>query len=1215
MILKTLAATVAVTTAAFNLLAQAPLPPELENTECLGIGKEPAHATLMPYGSLDEAIRAKRSESSLRQSLNGTWKFNWVREPSLRPADFYRPDFDVSTWKDLPVPSNWQVHGYGTPFYRNLGYTIQKDWPRLMSEPPRNFTAYIERNPVGSYRRNFDMPAGWEGRRIFLSFDGVDSAFFVWLNGKRVGYSVNSRNVAEFDVTDSLQAGRNTIAVEVYQYSSGTWLEDQDKFRLSGIFRDVYLWSAPNVHIRDFRARVDLDEKYTDGSVSIETKIRNYGDSPAPARQLEATLPGLAGAKATASVPALRPGEEAKVMVEVSATNPAKWTAETPNLHTLVLQLRDNATAPATEILSQRIGFRKLETRSRQVLINGTPIKLKGVNRHEHWPEVGHAITEEHMIADLKLIKQSNSNHVRTSHYSNSPRWYELCDEFGIYLVAEANIESHGYMGKFVSEPRMLKAMVDRNVANTENFKNHASVIIWSLGNETGGIGSNFTACIEAIRAIDGTERPIHYEGFGIGADNPADVDSQMYASVDSVERIANDPKRTKPYYLCEYAHAMFNSMGSIADYNDLFDKYPALLGGAVWEWQDQGLWNRRDPQRPILAYGGGFGEYPNDNYFIHKGVVFSERAPKPHYPEMKRAYQWIQVSLKPGAPVTLEVRNRHAFLDLSGFVGHWQVTEDGTPLLSGELPPLHTPAGASEFVPLVLQPFEQKPGATYLLDTWFALRASNRWAEAGFEVARSQNTLVKSLPPLVPDRSTGKPLCLSEDGPLLTVTGRQFSLTFDREKGTIRQLNSAGRDMIIPGAGPRLHLWRAPHRLDDMWAYQLWAKFGVDALKSSVTSVTSLLQSPGEVHLQVKMRHEGLHGFAMVEESVYRIFGDGSILVDTALTPEGRRIPLGRVGVRLELPSEMSRVTYFGRGPMENYSDRKRGSDIGLYSAPVAELVTPYEKPMENGNHEDVLWLSLGQKDHPILLVQSVDTPLQFSAQTHRDEVMTPVEYRIDLPKSESTVLTIASRTLGVGSAGCGPRPLEQYQLWSDPVTFSYALRLSPEDSSLSSALAREGFDPKRSRPAPTPESEHPRPLPVKDVFVSSEQGWEGQGYNLIDKQDHTPWRNQRSESRTELAHHVILDFGKSVHLDALNSVTCLDSELGQPKDVQVLFSEDGKNWREGISATLKVGLVQQRIEMPAGTCTRWIKLVVNSVHDGGHDVAIAELEGLGRD
>ncbi|HWI56079.1 MAG TPA: glycoside hydrolase family 2 TIM barrel-domain containing protein, partial [Bacillota bacterium] len=572
-----------------RLWAGAPLPAEIEDPECLGINKEAAHATLMPYGSLRQALTANRHASSFCRSLNGMWKFNWVPHPAQRPVDFYKPDFDVSGWKAIPVPSNWQLLGYGTPYYRNLGYTFQKDWPHVLSEPPTNFTAYAERNPVGSYRHEFEVPAGWQGRRVFLTFDGVDSAFFLWINGQQVGFSVNSRNAAEFDITRYLKPGKNLVAAEVYRYCAGSYVEDQDMWRLSGIFRNVTLWSAPQVHIRDFSVQTDLDDKYQDATLQVTAKIRNYGGQATGARKLVVTLfdgqgKPVGGAPTEAEVPALNPGEEKAVAVVLPVARPAKWTAETPHLYTTVLTLADGKNE---EILSTRTGFRKVEIKGRLFTVNGVPVKLKGANRHENWPDSGHSVSEAKMIRDLEVLKQGNCNHVRTCHYSDDPRWYELCDEWGIYLTAEANVECHGYYGVLDREPRYEKAIVDRNVANVQNFKNHASVIMWSLGNENGG-GKNFVAALQAIKALD-SSRPAHYEPFGLGDKNPADVDSQMYTHPRDVERIAKDEKLTKPFYLCEYAHAMFNSMGSIGDYNDLFDKYPALVGGAIWEWQDQG--------------------------------------------------------------------------------------------------------------------------------------------------------------------------------------------------------------------------------------------------------------------------------------------------------------------------------------------------------------------------------------------------------------------------------------------------------------------------------------------------------------------------------------------------------------------------------------------------------------------------------------------------
>ena len=1048
--------------------AQVPFPPEIEDTECLGINKEPAHATLMPYGSLKQALAADRHASSFCRSLNGDWKFNWVPEPSQRPVDFYKPDFDASDWKDIAVPSCWQVLGYGTPYYRNFGYTIRKDWPHVMSEPPRNYTAFEERNPVGSYRRDFNLPADWRGRRVFLTFDGVDSAFFLWINGEKVGYSVNSRNAAEFDISKFLKPGKNMVAVEVYRYSSGTWLEDQDMFRLSGIFRNVTLWSAPQVHVRDFFIRTDFDANYRNATVEIAAKVKNFGDQPAASRSLLVTLHDaagrpVAGASAEVAVPSLNAGQETTVNVVMPVSNPVKWTAESPDLYTTVLALSGES---KPELLSARTGFRKVEIKGRQFLVNGTPIKLKGANRHEQWPDVGHAITEAQMIRDLELLKQGNCNHVRTCHYSDDPRWYELCDEWGIWLVAEANCESHGYDRRFDNEPKMKAAIIDRNVANVQNFKNHPSVIIWSLGNECGGRGSNFIAALETIKAIDPT-RPTQYERFGTGSGNPADLDSQMYTHPNDLPRIATSTTYTKPFYLCEYAHAMFNSMGSIGEYNDLFDQYPSLLGGAIWEWQDQGLWNRRNPNRQFIAYGGGFGEVPNDRYFIHKGVVFSERQPKPHYPEMKRAYQWIGIAPADLAAGEIKVRNKYAFTALDGFAGSWTLAEDGRVLQRGKLPELALTPGTEQVVAAAFKRFTPKPGAVYYLNVSFALKKDQRWAKAGYEVAAAQFGLPQSALAEAADSAAKSALQFTEAGHTITVIGQEFQAVFDKETGTFSQLCRDGKDLLVDGAGPRLHLWRAPHQTDDVWAYRDWQRYGLNDLKRSVKQVGVSQPAPGEVRIEAVINAEGKQDYSVVHSAVYTIYGDGSIAVDNAVTPTGRRIPWARLGVRLELEPQFEQVTYLGRGPMENYGDRKRGSDIGLYSATTHELMTPYAKPMECGNHEDVSWVAVSGRRLPALMAQADGGVLQFSALPYTDEVMTTVQYSVDLPASRSTVLTVARRTQGVGSNGCGPRPLDPYLIWSAPETFSYVLRLLPAGTRDFVPVGRKNVPQPRVKPA----------------------------------------------------------------------------------------------------------------------------------------------------
>ncbi|MES2775653.1 MAG: glycoside hydrolase family 2 TIM barrel-domain containing protein [Bacteroidota bacterium] len=1019
-------------------------PAEIENPELLGINKEPYHATLMPYGNLQEALAAKRQLSSYCRTLNGNWKFNWVPSPEKRPVDFYKTSYDVSGWAEIPVPSNWEIHGYGTPFYRNLGYTIQKDYPRVMSEPDKRYTAYKERNPVGSYRRNFEVPAGWNGRQIFLKFDGVDCAFFVWINGEKVGFSVNSRNAAEFDITSHVKAGSNSIAVEVYQYSSGTWLEDMDMWRLHGIFRNVTIWSSPNVHIRDFFVKQELDSNYRNATVEVVTKIKNYGDKTGKAQTITAVLYDKDGneiAKSNAAGSALGSKNEEQVSVSFAVKSPAKWTAETPYLYTLVM------TSSEGEILSSKVGFRKIAIAGRVFMVNGVPIKLKGVNRHEHWSDVGHAVTEAQMIRDLEVIKQSNSNHIRTSHYCDDPRWYELCDEWGIWLVGEANVECHGYDSRFDNEPTIKAAIIDRNLANIENFKNHPSVIIWSLGNECGwGPTPNFVAALKAVKAID-PSRPVHYERFGSGKNNPADLDGRMYGTAEDYEKVAQSKEFTKPFYICEFVHAMFNSMGSLAEYSEVFDRNPEILGGAIWEFQDQALINKRNPSHPILAFGGGFGEVPNDRYFIHKGVIGYDRAVdaaqvKPHYPEVKKAFQWIATDLLDAVNGTIRIKNKYQFISLEGFEASWSLTENGIAIKNGvfQLPRIEARRERTANIPLKLDSI--KAGAEYFLLISYTQKNPSLWANKGFEVASAQFKLpISSITEI--QAKVSQPVKLSQDNQFIKVTGNGFAVAVDKKSGVLTQLESKGVNLLTQNGGPVLYLARAPHQTDDIWVNRAWQRFGIAALKYSLVDIKSEALGTTAVKITTTIKAEGKEGFSAYHTAVYLVQGNGSVKVENSIQFSGWRINLARIGVRFLFDKRVDQVTYFGRGPFENYSDRKTAADIGLYTLKVNQQYE-YEKPMERGNHEDVRWAKLGGNNMPSVSVQSNDSLMQFSALPHTDEQMSPVEYKIDLPESTATVFCLSAKTLGVGSASCGPKPLEKYLVWSDNTKFSYTINLN---------------------------------------------------------------------------------------------------------------------------------------------------------------------------
>ena len=1266
-----------------QLAGAAPIPPEIETPTCIGINKEPAHATLMPYATTGEALKAARLQSSFCRSLNGMWKFNWVPTPEQRPADFHKPQFNVSGWKDIPVPSNWEVQGYGTPAYRNLGYMIQKDFPRVMSEPPRDFTAYTERNPVGSYRRDFDLPAEWAGRRQFITFFGVDSAFFLWINGEKVGYSVNSRNAAEFDITKYVRPGRNMVAAEVYQYSSGTWLEDQDMFRLHGIFRNVAIWSAPQVHVRDFSIKTDLDAQYRDATLEVTAKVKNYGETEVPARALGIDLHDPAGkpvGTATASVPALKAGEETTVTAKLAVANPAKWTAETPTLYTTILKLEQpgaKGAAAKPELLSQRTGFREIEIKGRVFMVNGVPVKLKGVNRHEHWSDVGHAVTEAQMIRDLEVIKQGNCNHVRTCHYSDDPRWYELCDEYGIWLCAEANCECHGYDGRFDNEPLMRDAIIDRNIANAQNFKNHASVIMWSLGNECGGRGKNFIDAMNTVKQIDAT-RPVHYERFGSGPGNPADFDGRMYGTPDSFAGMAKDTRMTKPFYICEFAHAMFNSMGSLQEYSDVFDEHPEITGGAIWEYQDQALWNKRDPKRPILAYGGGFGEKPNDHYFIHKGVVNYDRSTegtsvKPHYPEMKKAFQWIGFKEDDLTEGTIKVRNKYQFVPLTGFLTTWTITEDGKPVASGDLKLPEIAPLTEETVTLPVSRFKitPKPGAEYFLNLSCKLDHDTLWAKRGFELATAQIKLpVKNDPAPVPSLAKMKPIQL--DATNLTVTGDGFKVAFDKTTGTISRLEKGGVNILAPAGGPQLHLWRTPHRNDDMWAYGDWSRCGLDNLTRTVVACKAVASkdNPASARIDSTIRCAGKGGFAAIHTVSHTIFGDGTITVDNAVAFEGGQIPLARVGVRMQLDKALDSMDFLGRGPIENYADRKSGFDVGRHTVSVNDQYT-YEKPMERGNHEDVRWVALTGKGKPGLLVCADENLMQVAALPHTDEQMMPHEYKIDLPPSAATVVTLGHRTTGVGSNGCGPRPLDPYIVKSVPASWTYTLRLLPVGAKADAAAARvqapprvmpvrasrdrtgmvtlscgtpnvkisyiidngqvltytSPFELKRAATVAVQATGEGLPFSGSVTFPAfSDKGlWkivscdsfekgEGEADHAIDGDETTYWHTQWNGGEPGYPHHLVIDFGKTVNLRGVNYVarSGRDSQNGRIREYEIYFSQDGKTWdaQPEAAGRFRPGGNSQTINLKRTVSARFMKFVAKSEQNGKPWAALSELD-----
>ncbi len=1017
-----------------------------ENPEMIGRNKEPGHATMMVYPDAASARKGVRDESPYFKLLNGRWKFHWVPKPVLRPVDFYRPSHDVSHWDDIPVPSNMEIEGYGIPHYTNIIYPFEKNPPYIRHD----------NNPVGSYRHTFTVPNGWDGRQVFLHFAGVESAMYVWLNGEDVGYSQGSRTPAEFNVTGHLKPGDNVLAVEVYRFSDGSYLEDQDFWRLSGIFRDVFLWSAPPQHIRDFRVTTPLDAQYRDAELRIEAQVRNYAGGPEETA-MEAQLLDPEGA-VIATVNASRSigaGSEVRLDLSADIANPKKWSAEEPTLYQLLLTLRDGS-GSVLEVIPAKVGFRQVEIKGGQMLVNGKAIYIKGVNRHEHDPDLGHVPTVEMMMKDILLMKRHNINAVRTSHYPHDPHFYALCDEYGLYVFDEANIESHG-IGyhpdeTLANKPEWERAHLDRIQSVVERDKNHPSVIVWSMGNEAGD-GVNFVKASDWIRRRDPT-RPVHYEQ---AKEKPhVDIVSPMYARIPEViEYAQKNPDR--PMILCEYAHAMGNSVGNLQDYWDAFEKYPALQGGHIWDWVDQGLRHQTGQGVEFWAYGGDFGDKPNDDNFCANGLVQPDRLPNPHLNEVKKVYQYVKVTPEDLAAARLKVRNKYDFTDLGFLDATWELSENGAVIQQGELPRLTTAPGVEETVTVALKQPQTNPGSEYFLTVKFALAADLPWADKGHVVAWDQMAMPWRVPAAPKLDVAGMPaLNVNETPEAITVTGEGFDVRISKKTGLIESFRSGGKELLTRPVAP--NFWRAPTDNDEgnnaPTRLSVWKQAGPDR---EVESVSARAVSSKVVRVTAQMI---LPAGASPYTATYEIYGSGDVVVKAEYRPRMDLPELPRFGMQMGIPGEFSQMSWYGRGPHESYWDRKTGAPVGVYSGPVDQQFHLYVRPQETGNKTDVRWVAMTNPAGAGLL--AVGAPvLNVSAWPFTMDQLEAATHTHDLARSKDITLNVDYRQTGVGGDNSwGARPHEQYTLISEPYSYSFRLRALKGKQDDPAKLSRVQFE-----------------------------------------------------------------------------------------------------------------------------------------------------------
>ena len=1188
----------------------APNAPEWENQAIFDINKEPRRATALPFPNRDAALQSLKvpigsdPTTPFQISLNGQWRFHWAPDPASRPLDFYQTNFDVSKWNEIKVPMSWQMAGYGVPLYTNVTYPFKVDPPRVMGTPPSNYTNFSQRNPVGSYRRNFTVPTNWRNRQVFVQFDGVDSAFYLWINGQKVGYSQDSRTPATFNISKYLQPGQNTIAAEVYRYSDGAYLEDQDMWRLSGIFRDVNLWSSADTQIRDFFAHADLDSTYTNGAFSLDVKVKNYAKAAANgsvrAEVLDAN--GRVVLQGTRPLNALAAEGETTVNFAGDVPNVAQWSAEKPNLYSLVMTLLD-ANGKTVEATSARIGFRKVEIKDGKLQINGRPIYIKGTDRHDIDPVMGHTVSQASMIQDLRLMKQNNINAVRTSHYPNDPRWYRLCDEMGMYLVDETNLECHG-MQSISNDPSWEAAYVDRGRNMIERDKNHPSVIIWSLGNEA-GFGVNHVAMYNWFKQRD-PSRPTQYEAAG---ERPqTDIVAPMYPSIGGIENYAkNNPAR--PLIMCEYAHSMGNSVGNLQDYWDTIESNPALQGGFIWDWVDQGLikavptmmratdssaaqrtalisgkylqgqgvtgavalddstgldltgpltleaevkgkaptgfnpliskgdhqyllrlgnggtdkvisfvlhqndwkalnvpddklkaddWNRvtgvydganmivyvngeevgrqafsgkidssafpvnigrnsentdRNSSAPIrrariynralspqevsannraqnglvldmdltraeivppnpnapktfFAYGGDFGDTPNDGNFCINGLVGPNRVPNPQLAEVKKVYQNIKVTPVDLATGRVKIQNKYVFTNLRDFKASWVVRKEGVPVQSGTLNNLDIAPLSSREITL---PLKADGGVgERMLTVAFDLPQATSWAAANHRVAWDQFEI---SPPATRAYLRKAAPAMTQDETAYYIKGDDFTATLSRADGALKSLVFNGTEILAQPLVPEF--WKAltdnSRRTGIANAESAWRNAGANRQIVEVKAV------PDESYYRVEAQMKLPVGDADYTLT-YDIARDGRIVVTASYKPGTGEIPtIPRFGMTTALKPDFDRIAWYGRGPQETYWDRKTGGEIGLYQMNLSEFTHDYVQPQDNANRSDVRNFTISNAQGIGVKVTGMQ-PLNFALWPYTLADLERARHPFELPRRPFNTLHIDAQLEGVG-------------------------------------------------------------------------------------------------------------------------------------------------------------------------------------------------------
>ena len=1226
---------------------EAPTGWEWQSPDSVAVNKLQPHAWFFSFRNIDEARKVLPENSSYWKSLDGMWKFHWAPNPDERPKDFFRTDYDVSKWDDIKVPMNWNMAGlqrdgknkYGDPLYSNQRVIFQHSWQPMndwkggvMRTPPKDWMTYRNRNEVGSYRRTFTVPADWKGQEIYLNFDGVDSFFYLYINGKYVGFSKNSRNLAEFNITPYLnkEGEENTVAVEVYRHSDGSFLESQDMFRLPGIFRTVALTAKPQVQVRDFKAIPDLDETYSNAKLHITAQLQNLSKKAIKGYTIQYSLYAnrlysdentlLSGVTASAK---LAGKLNAKGEIELEATLDAAnkvnlWSAEAPHRYTLVGELKDGK-GRTVQTFSTFVGFRKVEIKEtpaekdefglagRYYYLNGQPIKLKGVNRHENNVKAGHTVSREQMEHEVFLMKRCNINHVRNCHYPDAPYWYYLCDKYGIYLEDEANIESHEYYyGKqsLSHVPEFRNAHIARNMEMVHATVNHPSVVIWSLGNEAGP-GKTFVDCYNAIKAYD-TSRPVQYER----NNDIVDMGSNQYPSIAWVQGAVQGKYKLKyPFHISEYAHSMGNACGNLIDYWDAIESTNFFMGGAIWDWVDQAL-DKQDPAtgKTYWAYGGDFGKdnKPNDGMFCMNGIMRPDLTPKAQYFEVKKVYQNVGVKAIDMKQGQIEIFNKNYFEPLKNYQIVWSLYKDGVCVKKNQ--PLQ---GAKNIVGprekgIYTLPYDYASldaNSEYFVTVQFLLGKDMPWAKKGY-VQMEEQLRVKgadvAAPSIAAVAKTGKAMKyqLDKAAKRASITGENFQVAFDLNTGAIYSLKYGNQIIIKDGNGPQLDAYRAPTDNDAGIGYHnAWFKNGLYDLQHVVKSWTCTPnKKDGTYKLDFTVESQGKEGcdvnygnrdrnpescynfeknkraltdadLKFTSRQIYTIYKDGSIEMQSAIGANRSKVILPRIGYSMVLPSELNQYDYYGRGPVNNYNDRKTSQFIGWYHSPVAEQGIMLPKPQAQGNREEVRWCAVTNSQQQGVVFIS-DSTMSASALPWSQQELTLAAHPYQLPKSSGTHLHLDAKVTGLGGASCGQGgPLTPDQVRSTPTTFGFIIRPAVK-SELPNLVKVSATGRKMVKDIMQQMKQNQQNTGLQIAFASSQEPDEGDAAYLVDGDPSTIWHTMYSITLAKYPHWVDFDAGKQKVIKGFTYLARQDGSLnGCIKDYEIYVSNDNKTWGEPVA------------------------------------------------